>query len=90
MEKNDVQQLLKKNFSDKTFEMILKCVQGDLNKCNKIDLEKWKDHANRDVDAVAVKAKINRQKTREKENKAELKRVMKIIDKKSKKTNAEK
>lgn len=51
--KNEVESLLKKNFSDKTFDGILRCAQGDLDKCNKIDLDQWKDSAIRDVDAVA-------------------------------------
>ena len=51
--KNEVENLLKKNFSDKTFDGILRCAQGDLDKCNKIDLDQWKDSAIRDVDAVA-------------------------------------
>ena len=39
VEKGEVEHLLNKNFSDKVFDGILKCVQGDLEKCKKIDLE---------------------------------------------------
>ena len=40
--KADVEKLLKKSFSNKTFQQVLLCVQGDLAKCDKIDLEKWR------------------------------------------------
>ena len=60
--KSEIEALLKKNFSDKTFDGILKCAQGDLEKCNKIDLETWKQSANRDVQAIAEKARIKLQK----------------------------
>ena len=56
--KGDVEKLLKKNFSDKTFDGILKCVQGDLDKCKKIDLDKWKESATHDVEALATKARV--------------------------------
>lgn len=58
--KSEIEALLKKNFSDKTFDGILKCAQGDLEKCNKIDLESWKQSTNRDVQAIAEKARIKR------------------------------
>ena len=64
VDKGDVQQMLKKNFSDKTFENILDCVQGNLHRCNKIDLDKWRESANLDVEAVAEKARIRQQKAK--------------------------
>lgn len=90
MSKAEVEKLLKKNFSDKTFDGILKCAQGDLEKCNKIDLQQWKDTAIKDVNAVAQKVKDKEMKQRQKEKNEELKRVRKVIAEKSKATAKEK
>ena len=54
--KTDIEHLLKHTFSDKTFDNILKCSQGDLNVCKKINLEKWKEKANKEVKSIAKKA----------------------------------
>ena len=81
--------MLLKNFSDKTFNDILKCAQGDLDKCRKIDLERWSQAANRDVQAVAEKARIKEQKRKQKEKNVELERVNKMIAEKSRKTRRE-
>jgi len=55
--KKDVDTLLKKNFSDKTFQSILHCTQGDLAECKKIDLDKWKSDAKKDVSTIAAHAR---------------------------------
>lgn len=54
--KGDIEHLLKHTFSDKTFDNMLKCSQGDLKVCKQINLEKWKEKANKEVKTIARKA----------------------------------
>lgn len=51
--RSQIDGLLRKHFSNKTFDNMLACVQGDLNKCKQVDLEKWAHKANEHVDKVA-------------------------------------
>ena len=55
--KKEVGHLLRNHFSDKTFQDILQCAQGQLNKCKKIDLRKWQRSATKEVEDIARKAK---------------------------------
>ena len=87
--KGDVESLLNKHFSDKMLDGIFKCVQGDLEKCKRIDLDSWKLAANRDVEALAEKARIREFKRKQKEKNVELKRVDAIITEKSMATQHE-
>lgn len=52
----DINHLLKTAFSDKTFGDLLKCSQGDLKVCKKINLEKWKETADKEVKIIGKKA----------------------------------
>ena len=49
----DINDVLNKHFSDKTFQAILQCAQGDLSKCKKVDLNDWKKTAIKDLSDVA-------------------------------------
>lgn len=54
---NDIHHLLKTAFSDETFGDLLKCSQGDLKICKKINLEKWKEVADKEIKTIGKKAK---------------------------------
>jgi len=47
--KEDVDKLLNKHFSDKVFEDILRCNQGELEFCKKINMQKWREDAVNDI-----------------------------------------
>ena len=60
--KADVSHLLSKSFSPKFFQDVLLCVQGDLNKCKKINLEKWSGSAKKVIDDISKKGKAEKDK----------------------------
>ena len=47
--RGEINEILQKNFSDKTFDNILLCAQGDLERCKQIKLESWKDKAEKHI-----------------------------------------
>lgn len=51
--RGEVNEILQKHFSDKTFDNILLCVQGDLTKCEQIKLEDWKEKAEKHIASKA-------------------------------------
>ena len=55
-QRTEINALLKKHFSDSQFDNILLCVQGDLERCKKINLENWKKKADKQVEEMAEKA----------------------------------
>ena len=55
--KQEISKLLQKHFSDVMFQQILRCVQGDLDYCSKINLQKWQESANKDILAISKKAR---------------------------------
>ena len=59
--------------------MIL-CAQGQLKKCKQIDLDKWKDSANSEVESIAKKAKKKKQVDREKRKSIALKQMNKVME----------
>ena len=60
--KADVSHLLSKSFSPKFFQDVLLCVQGDLSKCKKINLEKWSGSAKKVIDDISKKGKAEKDK----------------------------
>ena len=60
--KADVSHLLSKSFSPKFFDDVLLCVQGDLDKCKKINLEKWSGSAKKVIDDISKKGKAEKDK----------------------------
>ncbi len=74
--------MLKKNWSDKTFDLILKCTQGDLKACKKINLEKWKQETSKDVEKLAENAKKRSDKETYAKKKEALQKINKLIEKK--------
>ena len=60
--KADVSHLLSKSFSPKFFQDVLLCVQGDLDKCKKINLEKWSGSAKKVIDDISKKGKAEKDK----------------------------
>ena len=60
--KADVSHLLSKSFSPKFFDDMLLCVQGDLAKCKKINLEKWSGSAKKVIDDISKKGKAEKDK----------------------------
>ena len=60
--KADVSHLLSKSFSPKFFQDILLCVQGDLSKCKKINLEKWSGSAKKVIGDISKKGKAEKDK----------------------------
>ena len=81
--RSEVEHLLKKNWSDKTFDAILKCTQGDLKACKKINLEKWKQTTEKDVDRLAKTAKKRSDKETYAKKKEALEKINKLIEDKS-------
>ena len=75
----DVNHLLKTIFSDKTFSDMLKCSQGDLKVCKKINLKKWKEQANKEVKVIAKKAKEKKTICDCKEKEAKQVKVNKLV-----------
>lgn len=63
--RTEINALLKKHFSDSQFDNILLCVQGDLERCKKINLENWKKKADKQVEEMAEKAKVKARKERD-------------------------
>ena len=87
--RTEINALLKKHFSDSQFDNILLCVQGDLERCKKINLENWKKKADKQVEDMAEKAKIKARKERDKKKEKAIKKVNEIIAAKSKASKAE-
>ena len=83
MSRNEVEHLLKKNWSDKTFDAILKCTQGDLKACKKINLEKWKQTTEKDVDKLAKSAKKRSDKETYEKKKEALEKINKLVKEKT-------
>ena len=77
--KADVEKILKKSFSNKTFQQVLLCAQGDLAKCEEVDLEKWRKESEKAVREMAKKAEVKAKKARAKEKVKALKQVGGIV-----------
>ena len=88
--KGDVEKLLKKSFSNKTFQQVLLCVQGDLAKCDKIDLEKWRKESEKDVREMAKRAEAKAKKEKEKEKVKALKKINEIVTRQTQLSEKEK
>jgi hypothetical protein len=71
----EVNDILKKNFSDKTFDNILLCVQGDLERCKKIKLEAWRKTAEKQISAKSSVVKIRARKEKDKKNNKAIKKI---------------
>lgn len=87
--RSEVNEILQKNFSDKTFDNILLCVQGDLTRCEQIKLEAWKEKAEKHI---ASKAHVTQTRTRNERDKKRdelMKKMEKIYDAQSKMTQQE-
>ena len=81
---SEVEHLLQKHWNDKTFEDILRCTQGDLEACKNINLEKWKQDAQKDIDKVAASAMKRSQKDGFEKKKEALEKINKLIEEKRK------
>ena len=88
--KADVEKLLKKSFSNKTFQQVLLCVQGDLAKCDKIDLEKWRKESEKDVREMAKRAEAKAKKDKEREKVKALKKINEIVTRQTQLSEKEK
>ena len=85
---NDVNHLLKTVFSDKTFSDLLKCSQGDLKVCKKINLKKWKEKADKEVKSIAKKAKEKKVISDGKEKERKQTKINKIVQNETKSSQA--
>ena len=75
----DQEKILRKSFANKTFQQVLLCAQGDLAKCQEVDLEKWRKESEKRVREAAKKAEVKAKK-REAERKVKaLKKVQAIV-----------
>ena len=75
-----VMKILNKHFSDNVFQNVLRCVQGDLDFCSKINMQRWQESAERDINAYAKKAQHIQDVEDSKSKAAMLQRVNKVID----------
>lgn len=85
----EVNDVLQKNFSDKTFDRILQCAQGNLDMCKQIKLENWKENAEKHI---AKKANVIQTRTRAERDKKRdelMKKMEKIYDAQAKMTHEE-
>jgi len=71
----EVNDILKKNFSDKTFDNILLCVQGDLERCKKIKLDAWRKTAEKHIGAKASVVKVRARKEKDKKRDKAIKKI---------------
>lgn len=78
MTRNEVNNILAKNFSDKTFDNVLLCIQGDLDKCKTVRLEQWKATAEQQIEETSLVAKTRAEKEADKKRKALLGKMEKI------------
>ena len=85
----EVNEILKKNFSDQTFDNILLCVQGNLEKCKKIKLETWRKNAEKHIGEKASIVKIRARKIKDKKRDAALKKIETIYRAQAKMTKKE-
>ena len=60
---------------------MLKCSQGDLKVCKKINLKKWKEMANKEVKVIAKKAKEKKTICDCKEKEAKQVKINKLVEK---------
>lgn len=60
---------------------MLKCSQGDLKVCKKINLKKWKETANKEVKVIAKKAKEKKTICDCKEKEEKQKKINKLVEK---------
>lgn len=65
----EINDILQKNFSDKTFNNMMMCIQGDLEMCKKVKLEAWKYTAEKDIaqKSAIVKERAKREKIQKRE-----------------------
>ena len=79
----EVEKLLDKHFSDEVWQNILKCVQGDLTYCTKLNLTRWQQAADKDIFDLSKKAKQAYNKEEARKTQEVKARVDGIINEKS-------
>ena len=85
---SDISHLLKTSFSDQTFSDLLKCSQGDLKTCKKINLDKWKESADKEVSTIAKKAVQKKAIADGKKKEKSQAKINSLVDKKTKSSRA--
>ena len=81
--KKDAAVLLSKHFPDAFFQEILRCVQGELEDCKKINLQKWQHDAEADIKELAKAAKARHEANEARKKQEALEKITGIIDKKT-------
>ena len=87
--KQEISKLLQKHFSDAMFQQILRCVQGDLDFCGRINLQKWSDAVNKDIMTLSKRARTIEEKAEAKKKQEALNKINHLISRKSEETHAE-
>ena len=88
--KADVEKILRKSFANKTFQQVLLCAQGDLAKCEEVDLEKWRKESEKAVREAAKKAEVKAKKAKAEQKVKALKKIEGIVTKQRKETAKQK
>lgn len=87
--RREIKKLLQTHFGNAMFQQILRCVQGDLDFCSKINMQKWSEASNKDIVTLSKKAKHIEEKAEQKKKEFALTKINKIIAKKSEETHSE-
>lgn len=84
VKKEEVEKILRKSFANKTFQEVLLCAQGDLAKCESVDLEKWRKESEKAVREAAKKAEVKAKKAKAEQKVKTLKKIQGIVAKQRK------
>ena len=87
--KGQIGKLLNRHFSDGIFQNILRCIQGDLDYCKRINMQKWSEAAIKDVEVLGKKARHEGLVEDRKHKQESIDKINKIVAKKSSETHAE-